>query len=324
VTKKSKTATSTAGDHASVRPQPDPDIRLVSQDKTPAAKPAAPANTPAAKAPIKPFDGSNVFLFTPAATYRTHYNAIANRPDWPEYPPDGARIDYYLAQPSGELKLEIVDGVGKVVRTYTSAQTQAAPSGRGGGGRRGGALPTALPMKPGMNRFVWDLRYPGAPASSDGEGGGFGGGGPLVPPGVYKARLTAGGTVKTESFTVKIDPRYAKDGITTADLAEQTRFALKVRDALADARQLTARVRQSLDSKTGNQAMLQSVWDRLMNKPGQTAYEDKMWIDQMSNIQREVGGADQKVPASAYDRFTQLMKEYAAIKADAEKANTKP
>ena len=98
-----------------------------------------------------------------------------------------------------------------------------------------------------MNRFVWDLRYPGGPAGGGGdmEGGGFGGGGPLVAPGAYKARLTAGGVTKTESFTVKIDPRIAKDGITVADLAEQTKFALKVRDALAEARQLSQRVRQA-------------------------------------------------------------------------------
>ena len=99
-----------------------------------------------------------------------------------------------------------------------------------------------------MNRFVWDLRYPGGPAGGGGdmEGGGFGGGGPLVAPGAYQARLTAGGVTKTESFTVKIDPRIAKDGITVADLAEQTKFALKVRDALAEARQLSQRVRQAL------------------------------------------------------------------------------
>jgi hypothetical protein len=175
-----------------------------------------------------------------------------------------------------------------------------------------------------MNRFVWDLRYPGGPAAAnaDGEGGGFGGG-PLAPPGSYKARLTSGATVKTESFVVKIDPRYAKDGITTADLAEQTKFALKVRDALADARQLSHKVRQALDAKSGDQTALQGVWDRLNNKPGQTAYEDKMWLDQMANIQREVGIADQKVPASAYDRFNELMKDYAAIKADADRASTK-
>src|SRR4029077_13631886 len=97
-----------------------------------------------------------------------------------------------------------------------------APGGRGGG-RRGGGLPSALPTKGGMNRFVWDLRFPGGPAGGgDGEGGGFGGGGPLVAPGSFKARLTAGGVTKTEPFTVKIDPRVAKDGTTVADLAAQT------------------------------------------------------------------------------------------------------
>ena len=170
-----------------------------------------------------------------------------------------------------------------------------------------------------MNRFVWDLRYAGGPPSSGSDmEGSFSGGGPLVAPGVYKARLTAGGVTKTESFTVKIDPRVAKDGITVADLAEQTKFALKVRDALADARQLSQRVRQAIDNKRGDQAALQTVWGRLMTKPG--VYEDQMFIDQLSNVGRVVGQADQKVGASAYERFTQLMKEWASIKSDAEKA----
>ena len=168
-----------------------------------------------------------------------------------------------------------------------------------------------------MNRFVWDLRYAGGPAGGgDGEGGGFGGGGPLVAPGAFKARLTAGGVTKTESFTVKIDPRIAKDGITVADLAEQTKFALKVRDALAEARAVQTRVRQAIDAKRGDQAKLQGVWDRLTTKSG--PYEDQMFVDQLSNVNREIGQADQKVGASAFERFNQLMKEWTALKADAE------
>jgi len=277
--------------------------------------PARPAVS--ARAPVKPFDGSNVFLFTPAPAYRMHYNA-SRGVDVPEYPANGARIDYFLASPSGTVTLDILDAAGKTVRSYSSETRAAAPGGRGGG-RRGGGLPSALPTKTGMNRFVWDLRYPGGPAGGgDGEGGGFGGGGPLVPPGAYKARLTAGGVTKTESFTVKIDPRIAADGITAADLAEQTKFSLKVRDALAEARQLAQRVRQAIDAKRGDQTALQGVWERLTTKSG--TYEDQMFIDQMSNVGREVGGADQKVGASAYERFNQLMKEWAAIKADADKA----
>src|SRR5437867_3049508 len=264
------------------------------------------------------FDQSSVFLFTPAPTFRTHYVAVSGRPDWPEYPPVGARIDYFLASPSGEVKLDILDAAGKVVRSYSSEGRAPAAGGRGGG-RRGGGLPSTLPKKTGMNRFVWDLRYAGgAAATSDGEGAGFAGGGPLVPPGAYKATLTANGVTKTEPIVVRIDPRVAKDGVTTADLAEQTRFALKVRDAIADARALAQRVRTALDSKAGDQEKLQEIQGRLVTKTG--PYEDQMFIDQMSNIAREIGAADQKVPASAYERLTDLMKEWTAIKADADKA----
>ena len=140
----------------------------------------------------------------------------------------------------------------------------------------------------------------------------------MVAPGVYKVRLTAGGATKTEALLVRIDPRVAKDGVTVADLAEQTRFALKVRDQLAEARQLAQRVRQALDAKRGDQEKLQSVWNRLSTKPG--PYEDQMFIDQVSNVGREIGQADQKVGASAYERVTDLAKEWTSIKADAEAA----
>jgi photosystem II stability/assembly factor-like uncharacterized protein len=288
--------------------------------QTPAAAPAAAKAPPAmaARAVIKPFDGSNVFLFTPTPTYRMRYNVSGGRPDVPEYPAAGARIDYYLASPSGDVKLEILDAAGAVVRSYSNATPAAGPTGRGG--RRGGGLPSALPTKTGMNRFVWDLRYAGGPPSSGGdmEGGGFGGVGPMVAPGSYKARLTAGGVTKTETLVVKIDPRVAKDGITALDLAEQTKFGLKVRDALAEARQLVTRIRQASDGKRGDQAKLAAVLARLVTKSG--PYEDQMFIDQMSNVGREIGQADQKVGASAYERFTQLTKEWASIKAEAEAA----
>jgi photosystem II stability/assembly factor-like uncharacterized protein len=297
-------------------------LQAAQETGAPPAKKAAAGvvSTPAVPRPtIKPFDrNASVFLFTPAPTYRTHYVPVSGRPDWPEYPPVGARIDYYLANPSGEVKLEILDGLGKVVRTYSSEGRAPAPAGRGGG-RRGGGLPSTLPTKTGMNRFVWDLRYPGGQAGpSDGEGGGFAGIGPMVAPGGYKARLTAGGVARTEPIAVKIDPRVAQDGVTTADLAEQTRLALKVRDTIADARALAQRVRAALDGRSGDQTKLQEVHARLVTRTG--PYEDQMLIDQLSNVIRALGQSDQKVPASAYERYAELSKEWTAIKADAESA----
>jgi photosystem II stability/assembly factor-like uncharacterized protein len=293
-------------------------VRASMQTPAPATKPAAAPAAQPVRTAIKPFDGSDVFLFSPAPTYRTRYVASAGRWDVPEYPPVGARIDYYLPSADGDLKLEILDAAGKVVRTFFSG-AGAAPAGGRGGGRRGGGLSSTLPTKAGMNRFVWDLRYGGGPPSTGSEmqGGGFGTG-PLVAPGAYKARLIAGRLTKTESIIVKIDPRVVKDGVTVADLAEQTRFELKVRDALNEAREVTQRVRQALDAKRGDQAKLQSVHDRLVTRSG--PYEDQMFIDQLSNVGRQIGQADQKIGASAYERFNELMKEWAPLKAEAESA----
>ncbi|PYQ92764.1 MAG: hypothetical protein DMF97_21205 [Acidobacteria bacterium] len=63
---------------------------------------------------------------------------------------------------------------------------------------------------------------------------------------------------------------------------------------------------------------LQAVIDRLVTKTG--PYEDQMFIDQLSNVAREIGQADQKVGASAYERYNDLLKEWTAIKADADRA----
>ena len=81
---------------------------------------------------------------------------------------------------------------------------------------------------------------------------------------------------------------------------------------------MQARVRQARDAKRGDQAKLRRVWNRLTTKSG--PYEDQMFVDQMSNINREIDEADQKVGASAFERFNQLMKEWTALKADAETA----
>ena len=77
------------------------------------------------------------------------------------------------------------------------------------------------------------------------EGGGFGGADRWSRPAASRRGSPRAASRRPKPFTVKIDPRVAKDGVTVADLAEQTKFALKVRDALAEARQLAQRVRQA-------------------------------------------------------------------------------
>ena len=55
-------------------------------------------------------------------------------------------IDYELKAPAGEVKLTILDGKGAVIKEFSSQ----------------GKENSWMPSEPGLNRFVWDMRYPGA------------------------------------------------------------------------------------------------------------------------------------------------------------------
>ncbi len=257
--------------------------------------------------PTGTFDPQATHLFKPASAYRMEYSPMSGNPDEPEYPPVGANIDYSFASaPAGEVTLDILDGGGQLVRHYSSEARRGGAPAAGGFFRRF-ALPTTLPKDVGLNRFVWDLRYPGG-------AGGFGGG-PLAVPGTYTAKLTAGGETQTATFEVKIDPRVAKAGVTQADLVEQLQFALKVRAALSEAQQLADRLQAAMKARPADQAKLKAVYDKLVNQP--PPYPANMLITQIQNVYRMATSADAKVGASAFWRFDQVMKDLEGIKAEA-------
>jgi hypothetical protein len=255
---------------------------------------------------------SEAYLFQPREAYRMRYAPTAASPDQPQYPPPGAIIDYYLAgEPSEDLKLEITDGRGTIIRSFTAqaggpAPAAAAPSMQG---RRGGGS-APLAKREWHNRFVWDLRY----------GGAAGAPGPLAVPGTYQARLSVGEWSQTRPLEVRIDPRVAAAGVTQADLQEQLDLALKVRDAIADARTLGARLtaaRQALKPGTPNARALEALVARVVT--ADIVYPQPMLIDQLSNVARMIGQADQKVGRDAFARFDDLTKALAAVKAEAAK-----
>ncbi len=81
-----------------------------------------------------------------------------------------ARIDYYLSKPSDKIEIDILDGKGQVVRTFTGT-----PAGAGRGGRGGAADGAAADEFGGGFPPV-----EGSPAEAGGGGGGRGGRGGAV------------------------------------------------------------------------------------------------------------------------------------------------
>ncbi len=172
--------------------------------EAPLARPAAPAR-----------------LLPPRGAYRADQ---ANRKPGSalgENPPYGAVFYYWLGtEPSAEVRLEISDAAGNPVQTFSS-EGNAKPdpaevfvmTSRPEGEKR-------LGKKAGLNRFVWDLRYPAVDIVPDAIVWGFTGG-PAAPPGGYRATLRVGDFSETTPFRILADPRLT---LTSQDYARQ--FAL--------------------------------------------------------------------------------------------------
>jgi len=152
-------------------------------------------------------------------------------------PPYGVWIHYFLASAPGEpIALTILDPQGRPIRTFSSVATPAKPAPLGpyahrlrgaaailatrgadeeDAGVRTGVLPPEMQARPtnsvrlsaraGLNRFVWDLRYPDARTVPGLAPGGITA--PLAPPGRYGVRLEVGDERWEEFCTILPDPR---------------------------------------------------------------------------------------------------------------------
>ncbi|HZC30206.1 MAG TPA: hypothetical protein VE261_01730, partial [Gaiellaceae bacterium] len=166
-------------------------------------------------------------------------------------PPDGAIVHYWLpAAPEGEVKLSFHDARGRLIREFTSrrdrpeaaptpeaalpgegAETQAAPGGSATGTEK--KKEPRVKTEAGLNRFVWNLRYPdaarieGDPSMDEFERALAG---PLVPPGGYEVRLKAGGETLRQELEVRMDPRVPAG---QPEILEQFDLLLRIRDKVS-------------------------------------------------------------------------------------------
>ncbi len=276
-----------------------------------------------------------VALFQPRETIRYRSSTAPFSNVDPEYPFQGAQFDLYFATaPGAETKLEVVDTGGASLRTWNVAppKSAGAPAQEMRGPfSRGAQGSTSIRAEAGMQRITWDLRYPG-PWTAQAPAGGPGG--PMVPPGKYSVRLTAGGQTITRSFELRSDPRVVADGVTDAAISEQVKFQLQVRDAVSEARKLQVGIEQAMQkaglkpqlapglpgdspSTTKFDHPLHQLYARLVDTPG--IYTQPMLLSQLNNIQRMVTQADQRVGRDAHERYADLMKELTAIEAQLKK-----
>jgi len=233
-------------------------------------------------------------------------------------PPRGVMIEYHLAQEtSSDVTLTITEENGEIIREFTSASDDGS----------------GPPSDAGMNRFVWDMRYPGTvmPPPS-GALDGFMSVDyspptpPIAPPGSYNARLTVDGEAFEQPFEIQKDPRVTASN---ADLRAQFDLMVSIRDRFTEVSDTVIRIREvraqleerrrepSGESGARAEAILSELREIegiLMIWMGSEAHP-MMWsppglTEKLSSLSGAVSSGDTKPTESMYAVFEDLSERY--------------
>jgi photosystem II stability/assembly factor-like uncharacterized protein len=155
-------------------------------------------------------------------------------------PPSGVLVQYWLRDKAkAEARLAFLDARGKTIREFKSDpqaidEPLKKPEPPEKTPPEGTVQPPPtkdpkVPVQAGLNRFLWNMRYPDA-AKIEGEGGTWDAfeaqlAGPQVPPGTYRVRLVVAGETLEVPFEIQKDPRISTS---QSDLETQTALAMSV------------------------------------------------------------------------------------------------
>jgi photosystem II stability/assembly factor-like uncharacterized protein len=184
--------------------------------------------------------GAERWLFAPSVAQRGPggggFGGGGGRAPVGRNPAAGAHLDFFFRQAPDSatpVTLEIRDARDSLVRRFS---TKPAPEG------------DTLRVTAGLNRFVWDLRYPGARRfrgmvlwAGDTRG-------PVAVPGQYTVRLTAGSWSASRSFQVRLDPRLT---VPVAALQRQFDFLVRIRDRVSAANDAVRQIRELVQQVEG-------------------------------------------------------------------------
>ena len=256
---------------------------------------------------------SGLYLFQP----RTALRPVSPTP-----------IDYYLSKPADKVVIDILDAKGAVVRTYTGTPADDKPkkgvADDGGDEEFRGPRVGPVPRKAGVNRYSWDLRYPGANTfegmilwSARAEQG------PLAAPGDYAVRITANGQTSTQPLKVEKDPRLTD--VSQADLEEQFQLAMKVRDEVSEADDMVVLIRKA--KATASPALkdrLSTIEEELYqvrNRSNQDPLNFPIKLNnQIAALERVIETGDAKPTDQSYVVYKELTARLNALKAKLDEA----
>lgn len=244
--------------------------------------------------------------------------------------PSGAIIHYALQDSlDGELRIEVIDENARPVQVFSTDSLTAKQH-----------KTTQLKPKRGINRINWDLTYEG-PTILDGAIVWGYTGGVKAPPGTYDIRLTYGDEILTQRVAVMEDPRIEAE-IETEDYEEQLRMGLEIRDAITAVHESVEEIRsvkeqikwlkdQTEDQEVNTSAdsilkALTVLEEQLMQTKNESNQDPIRFAPRLDNQLIEnynyvtgadgyiSGGREGRPSAAAYERWTDLDKEWTELK----------
>lgn len=251
----------------------------------------------------------------------------------PEPRPPGVQMHYYLAsEPEDEVRIEVVDDQGDVVRTFSSDSAVAEGEGV-----------EQIDNEAGLNRIAWTFTYPGPELPEGAVQWGYTGG-VVAPPGSYSVRLTVGDAMAERAFELLPDPRVPD--ISADSYQEQYRVAVEARDSINSitaAIDALAAVREQVESvmeraRTAEldgelQALADTVADKstavteeLMQTRNQSAQDpirfeprlDNQWLElygRVTGVDGYIsGGADGAPQQGTMERMEHLLEEWEEVR----------
>lgn len=246
-------------------------------------------------------------------------------------PPNGVLIHYYFKEePQEEVTLQILDADGNLVKKFSSKEEKKDDEDE----KKAedpffGEEPKddVVPAKAGMNRFVWNMRYPDA---TELKGAILWAGstrGPRAVPGTYQAQLTVGDWSMTKPFEIRKDPRADTP---RADFQAQFDLLIQIRDKVSVAHQTVQDirdVRKQVDGVVGRvkdqagadtiSAVAKSINEKLkaieeeIIQTKAKAIQDVLNYpiklnNKLASLARVVAGADARPTEQAYAVFEDL------------------
>jgi len=166
-------------------------------------------------------DTPDLFLYDPGDAYLVNGGSELNNPDeeftgaHPTHgvnPANGIVLYYRLPElkKTDDLALEIADASGKTIRTFSSKKDTEFKKWDGGP-----SADPVLPKSKGLNRFVWDMRYPTIPGVPGVYVEGSYRGHKAIP-GTYRFTLKAAGRELRANAAILANPLYPTDASTYA------------------------------------------------------------------------------------------------------------